>query len=84
MIVREVMTTGLVLVTPDNTLGHAANLLRQHQFHHLPVVQKPAKTFHWPSHAEEIVDTKQCAPTSLRVFEGLLTLHCPRSLYGCV
>lgn len=33
MIVREVITTGLGLVTPDNTLGHAANLLRQHQFH---------------------------------------------------
>jgi acetoin utilization protein AcuB len=73
MIVHEVMTTGLVLVTPDNTLGHAANLLRQHQFHHLPVVQIPAKTFHWPGHAEEIVDTKQCARTSLPVFEGLLT-----------
>lgn len=38
MIVSEVMTTKLVTVTPDDTLSHAANLLRQYQFHHLPVV----------------------------------------------
>ena len=40
MIVREVMTTSLITVTPDDTLSHAANLLRQHQFHHLPVVRE--------------------------------------------
>lgn len=39
MIVSEVMTTKLVTVTPDDTLSHAANLLRQYQFHHLPVVR---------------------------------------------
>lgn len=39
MIVSEVMTTKLVTVRPDDTLGHAANLLRQYQFHHLPVVR---------------------------------------------
>jgi acetoin utilization protein AcuB len=39
MIVSEVMTTKLVTVTPDDSLSHAANLLRQHQFHHLPVVK---------------------------------------------
>jgi acetoin utilization protein AcuB len=39
MIVSEVMTTDLVTVTPDDSLSHAANLLRQHQFHHLPVVK---------------------------------------------
>jgi acetoin utilization protein AcuB len=39
MIVSEVMTTRLVTVTPDDTLSHAANLLRQYQFHHLPVVR---------------------------------------------
>jgi acetoin utilization protein AcuB len=39
MIVSEVMTTKLVTVAPDDTLSHAANLLRQHQFHHLPVVK---------------------------------------------
>ena len=38
MIVSEVMTTKLITVTPDDTLSHAANLLRQYQFHHLPVV----------------------------------------------
>src|SRR5207237_7146755 len=39
MIVREIMITRLITVTPDDTLSHAANLLRQHQFHHLPVVK---------------------------------------------
>jgi acetoin utilization protein AcuB len=38
VIVQDIMTTGLVTVAPDDTLAHAANLLRQHQFHHLPVV----------------------------------------------
>ncbi|GHO48736.1 HPP family protein [Ktedonospora formicarum] len=38
MIVREVMTTDLVTVEPDDTLSHAVYVLRQHQFHHLPVV----------------------------------------------
>jgi acetoin utilization protein AcuB len=40
MIVREIMTTKLITVTPDDTLSHAATLLRQHQFHHLPVVRE--------------------------------------------
>ncbi len=39
MIVSDVMTTRLVTVVPDDTLSHAANLLRQYQFHHLPVVR---------------------------------------------
>ncbi|HVB75505.1 MAG TPA: CBS domain-containing protein [Ktedonobacteraceae bacterium] len=39
MIVSEVMTTRLITVLPDDTLSHAANLLRQYQFHHLPVVR---------------------------------------------
>jgi acetoin utilization protein AcuB len=39
MIVRDVMTTKLVTVQPDDTLSHAAMLFRQHQFHHLPVVK---------------------------------------------
>ena len=39
MIVREIMTTNLITVSPDDTLSHAATLLRQHQFHHLPVVR---------------------------------------------
>ncbi len=44
MIVSDVMTTRLVTVVPDDTLSHAANLLRQYQFHHLPVV-RTAPTF---------------------------------------
>lgn len=64
MIVKEIMTTELVTVAPDDTLSHAANLLRQYQFHHLPVVRggSGAATWHWP------VD--KSAPL---VFEGLLT-----------
>lgn len=62
MIVREVMTTKVVTVTPDDTLSHAANILRQYQFHHLPVVKDAPGLF-----ASET--TAQRRP----VLEGLLT-----------
>lgn len=62
MIVSDVMTTRLVTVVPDDTLSHAANLLRQYQFHHLPVV-RTAPTF------GSIYTEKSQHP----VLEGLLT-----------
>lgn len=64
MIVGEIMVTELITVAPDDTLGHAANLLRQYQFHHLPVVRSEsgAASWHWP--------TDRKTP---RIFEGLLT-----------
>jgi acetoin utilization protein AcuB len=34
------MKTQLVAVEPDDLLGHAGSLLRQHQFHHLPVARR--------------------------------------------
>lgn len=58
MIVSEVMTTQLVTVSPNDSLSHAASLLRQHQFHHLPVVR--------PIHRHE---TSHSWP----VLEGLIT-----------
>jgi acetoin utilization protein AcuB len=39
LIVNDIMTTNLITVTPDETLAHAANLFRQHNFHHLPVAR---------------------------------------------
>ena len=64
MIVSEVMTTKLVTVAPDDTLSHAANLLRQYQFHHLPVVK-----------VSETVESFQPNSSSHRTLflEGLLT-----------
>ena len=64
MIVKEIMTTELITVAPDDTLSHAANLLRQYQFHHLPVVRggSGSATWHWPA-----------AKQTPLVFEGLLT-----------
>ena len=64
MIVKEIMTKELITVAPDDTLSHAANLLRQYQFHHLPVVSggTGAATWHWPGNKK--------APL---VFEGMLT-----------
>ncbi|HEY6542759.1 MAG TPA: CBS domain-containing protein, partial [Ktedonobacteraceae bacterium] len=62
MIVSDVMTTRLVTVVPDDTLSHAANLLRQYQFHHLPVV-RTAPTF------GSVYTEKSQHP----VLEGLLT-----------
>jgi len=65
MIVSEVMTTKLVTVAPEDTLSHAANLLRQHQFHHLPVV----RILHTP----ESSDAEHAPRTPLLLLEGLLT-----------
>ncbi len=64
MIVKNIMTSELITVAPDDTLSHAANLLRQHQFHHLPVVSggSGAASWHWPA-----------ATRTPLVFEGLLT-----------
>jgi acetoin utilization protein AcuB len=61
MIVSEVMTTKLVTVRADDTLGHAANLLRQYQFHHLPVVR-----------ATSAVGTRKTRQ-AVYLLEGLLT-----------
>lgn len=65
MIVRDIMKTQLVTVEPDDTLSHAANLLRQYQFHHLPVVHKVKVAE--PQHTEY-----KSSRTQL-VFEGLLS-----------
>ena len=64
MIVSEVMTTKLITVAPDDTLSHAANLLRQYQFHHLPVVKVSDKVGSF--------EAKHPTDKSL-LFEGLLT-----------
>lgn len=65
MIVSEIMTTKLVTVTPDDTLSHAANLLRQYQFHHLPVVRATTTV--------ETLESDQKPRKTLPVLEGLLT-----------
>lgn len=65
MIVSEVMTTRLVTVTADDTLSHAANLLRQYQFHHLPVIKGA------PVYYGMLDTTRGQRP----VLEGLLTSH---------
>src|SRR5258708_3543632 len=65
MIVSEVMTTKLVTVFPDDTLSHAAGLLRQHQFHHLPVVQGTSSHVSW-----EVDQRSRERPP---VLEGLIT-----------
>ena len=65
MIVREVMTTKLVTVAPDDSLSHAANLFRQYQFHHLPVVQRV--------HAKGTPLWERSSATAKLMFQGLLT-----------
>ncbi len=65
MIVGEVMTTKLVTVAPEDTLSHAANLLRQHQFHHLPVVRI--------LHTHKTGDAEHAPRTPVLLLEGLLT-----------
>jgi acetoin utilization protein AcuB len=66
MIVREVMTTQLVTVTPDDTLSHAVSLFRQHHFHHLPVVRAARKQAETPG-------TRPRTRAALPVLAGLLT-----------
>ncbi len=65
MIVSEVMTTRLVTVTPEDTLSHAANLLRQHQFHHLPVVKATQRL--------KILNQPYGTQASLPILEGLIS-----------
>ena len=67
MIVREAMTTRLITVASDNTLSHAANLLRQYQFHHLPVVRM--------AKAPQTGKTEYTAPPGPLLLEGLLTSY---------
>ena len=67
MIVSEIMITHLVTVTPDDSLSHAANLLRQHQFHHLPVVK--------PTHGLKPQGQQYTSHSSWPVLEGLVTSH---------
>jgi acetoin utilization protein AcuB len=67
MIVSEVMTTHLVTVTPDDSLSHAANLLRQHRFHHLPVVKAVQGL--------KLIGQQYTTHSSLPVLEGLITSH---------
>ena len=67
MIVSEVMTTHLVTVTPDDSLSHAANLLRQHQFHHLPVVKAVQGL--------KLIGQLYTTHSSLPALEGLVTSH---------
>jgi len=65
MIVKDIMTTKLVTIKGDDTLSHAANLLRQYQFHHLPVVRSVKKPGAQPSDYRE--------QNTLPLLEGLLT-----------
>lgn len=37
MVIGDIMSTQLITVEPDDTLGHTASLFRQHQVHQLPV-----------------------------------------------
>ena len=65
MIVKDIMTTELVTVEPDDTLSHAANLLRQYQFHHLPVAR--------PINRPAIQAADHAVHAPLLLFEGMLT-----------
>jgi len=67
MIVREVMMTRLITVALNDTLGHVAILLRQHQFHHLPVIRV--------AHAPEAGKSRYTAPNARLLLEGLLTSY---------
>jgi len=67
MIVNEIMAKKLVTVKADDTLSHAANLMRQYQIHQLPVVRhvsKPDTQKHTYVVRHEVL-----------ILEGVLTSH---------
>jgi acetoin utilization protein AcuB len=64
MIVSEIMTTKLVTLNHDDTLSHAANLFRQYQFHHLPVVRTVKHRMN---------DVNQTLYQTQMFFEGMIT-----------
>ncbi len=68
MIISDVMVTSLVTVTADDSLSHAANLLRQYQFHHLPVVRKKQMQRFDRSTGEPLSGTE-----TVSVLEGILS-----------
>jgi len=59
------MVTNLITIGPDDTLSHAANLLRQHQFHHLPVVRA--------AHQVEMQQHEHGSHRPVYALEGMLT-----------
>ncbi len=65
MIVRDIMTTKLTTVAPDDTLSHATNLLRQHQVHQLPV----ARTVNIPAPIHKEYQSHE----TILILEGMLT-----------
>lgn len=64
MIVGDIMSTTLVTIEPDATLGQAVHILRQHHFHHLPVAHVVHKKQRQPG-------ASRSAPILL--FKSLLT-----------
>src|SRR6266567_7609995 len=71
MIVRDIMTTNLVTVAPDDTLAHATALLRQHRFHHLPVVRM--QTLTGTINGAPTAQRLSSSPQHVMLLEGLLT-----------
>ncbi len=65
MIVSEIMTTKLITVSPDDTLSHAANLMRQHQFHQVPIVRT--------ANASNYALSEPLLSKQILLFEGLVT-----------
>lgn len=68
MIVRDIMRTRLITVEADETLGHAAQLLRHHQIHQLPVVRVLEAAY---SRRGKQGTTKK--PASTLLWQGLVT-----------
>lgn len=65
------MTTKMITVVVDDTLSHAANLLRQFQIYHLPVVRQVHRTD--MSEREKTEQGEQGIHKKLLILEGLLT-----------
>lgn len=74
MLVKDRMTPNPIVVTPDTTHKQAAELMREHKIHHLPVVNKEGKLVGIVVE-EDLLAAQPSPATTLSIYEihGLLS-----------
>lgn len=74
MLVKDRMTPNPITVTPDTTHKQAAELMREHNIHHLPVVNKEGKVIGIVVE-EDLLAAQPSPATTLSIYEihGLLS-----------
>lgn len=68
MLVKDCMTPNPLTITPDSTHKKASELLREHNIHHLPVVNKEGKLVGILVE-EDLIAAQPSAATTLSIYE---------------